>query len=132
MLEAGEVIECKKGKVLCRDGDKSTALYILLVGRLLVRTGEVNLSSVDPVDIVGEMGVITGMPRSATVEAEDNVRLLVISKVDFDALLSTNEGLAVVIYKSTIASLCQKLRDNNANLVRAQLQASYEIAASSI
>jgi CRP-like cAMP-binding protein len=28
-------------------------------------------------EIIGEMGVITGMPRSATVEAEDNVRLFV-------------------------------------------------------
>lgn len=50
VLEAGEVLECKKGKVLCRDGDKSTALYILLVGRLVVRTGEVDLSHVDPRD----------------------------------------------------------------------------------
>jgi hypothetical protein len=52
--------------------------------------------------------------------------------VDFDALLDANEGLAVKIYKNTINSLCQKLRHNNANLVRAQLQASYEIAASSL
>ena len=117
---------------MCRDGDKSTALNILLVGRLVVRTGEVDLSHVDPVEIIGEMGVITGMPRSATVEAEINVRLFVISKVDFNALLDANEGLAVKIYKITINSLCHKLRHNNANLVRAQLQASYEIAASSL
>ena len=35
------------------------------------------------VDVVGEMGVITGMLRSATLEVESFARLIVIAKTEF-------------------------------------------------
>ena len=43
-------------------------------------------------DVVGEMGFITGMPQSATLEVEASARLIVIAKAEFDTLLASDEG----------------------------------------
>ena len=48
--------------MLCHEGDESTAFFILISGTLKVRAGEISLGKVQAVDVVGEMGFITGMP----------------------------------------------------------------------
>ena len=53
---------------LCRNNTPSDEMYILLSGELAVVTGEgIRVATILPVTTVGEMGVITGEPRSATV-----------------------------------------------------------------
>ena len=41
-------------------------------------------------DIVGEMGLLSDEPRSATATASTDLVLLQLRKMDFDALLATN------------------------------------------
>ncbi len=48
------------------------------------------LASIDPVAPLGEMGLITGEPRSATVNALLDSTLLVLSKVAFPRLMRTD------------------------------------------
>ena len=47
------------------------------------------------VDVVGEMGVITGMLRSATLEVESFARLIVIAKTEFEVLLEADDHMAL-------------------------------------
>ncbi len=86
-------------------------------------TGEVPLGKVQAVDVVGEMGVITGMPRSATLEIESFARLIVIAKTEFEVLLEADDHMAAKIYRRLVDVLCRRLRESNVQLVRTQIKA---------
>ena len=65
------------------------------------------------VDVVGEMGVITGMLRSATLEVESFARLIVIAKTEFEVLVEANDHMAAKIYRRLVDVLCRRLRESN-------------------
>lgn len=71
----------KKGTVVFREGDKGDYLFVVKSGSFHVYKGKDPQRSVAKLKeghIVGEMAVITGKPRSATVEAiEDSVVYLI-------------------------------------------------------
>ncbi|OGG54602.1 MAG: hypothetical protein A3F84_17680 [Candidatus Handelsmanbacteria bacterium RIFCSPLOWO2_12_FULL_64_10] len=118
LLQAGQVTRFRKGQLLCRAGDKSTAMFILVSGELAVKNGDVELSRIRPVDVVGEMGVITGMPRSATIEVAEDATLIAIRKMVFDLLIKKDIDLAGKVYKNVFESLCRKLEENKDQLVK--------------
>ena len=113
VLQAGRLEMFSDGHVLCRDGENSTAMFILLSGTLIVRNGDTELAEVHPVDIVGEMGVVTNQPRCATIEVNKAATLIVVPKMQFDVLLKNDIEMASHIYKNLLDSLSQKLRANN-------------------
>jgi len=54
------------GSQVCRSNTPSHEMYILLSGDLaVVAGGGIRMATILPVTTVGEMGVITGQPRSA-------------------------------------------------------------------
>tara|TARA_B100001105_G_C21961322_1_gene260845 strand:+ start:43 stop:276 length:234 start_codon:yes stop_codon:yes gene_type:complete len=65
------------------------------------------------VDVVGEMGVITGMLRSATLEVESFARLIVIAKTEFEVLLKADDHMAAKRYRRLVDVLCRRLRESN-------------------
>ena len=95
----------------------------MISGTLKVRAGEISLGKVQAVDVVGEMGFITGMPRSATLEVEASARLIVIAKAEFDTLLASDDHMAARIYRRLVDVLCRRLRASNVRLVRSQIKA---------
>lgn len=59
------------GELVCRSNIPSDEMSILIAGELAVVTVEgLRVVTISPVTTVGEMGVFTGQPRSATVEAQ--------------------------------------------------------------
>ena len=74
------------------------------------------------VDVVGEMGVITGMLRSATLEVESFARLIVIAKTEFEVLLKADDHMAAKRYRRLVDVLCRRLRESNVQLVRTQIK----------
>src|SRR5689334_17333675 len=76
------------GHVVCRQGDEGDRLYLVASGRLAIirelPTGEdVLLSHAGRFESVGEVAVLTGNPRSATVRA---LRDSVIARLDREGL----------------------------------------------
>ncbi len=73
----------RKGETLFRQGDKAMALYILFEGSLAVVENEVQLATVsEPQSVVGELSHLLGTPRLATVRAETDCRMRVVTDVD--------------------------------------------------
>ena len=72
----------------------------------LFRDGKV-LAHLKAGDFCGEMSLIDGKPRSATVVAESPCVVLVIDNRSFRALLDTTPGLQ----RKILVTLCQRLRD---------------------
>lgn len=109
-------------QLICRSGAPSDELYILLSGELAVVTPEaVKLASIKPVTTVGEMGVITAQPRSATVQAIQPSNIFAISKQQLDAALRDDQAMQAQIYLNIIRILSDKLDGDNAQLRNYQL-----------
>ena len=99
---------------LCVRGLPSDEMYILISGQLGILTeGNIQVAVIAPVTTVGEMGVITGQPRSATVRVIRESHILVFHKKRFGLLLHDNQDLQVRIYRNIIEILSQKLMTDN-------------------
>lgn len=86
---------------LCRVREQSNDLAILLSGQL----GEFNaenrqVATIQPVAMVGEVGLITGQPRTATVRAIQQSKMLVLGKTAFDRLMRANAAICLCIYRN--------------------------------
>ena len=130
VLHIGRLETYSGGHVLCKEGEKSNAMFILLAGELAVKDGHTHLARIKPVDIVGEMGVITNQPRCATIEVITDATLITVGKMQFDALLKQDVDMAARIYKNMLDSLSQKLRSNNERLSESEDRGSQLLAAS--
>jgi CRP/FNR family cyclic AMP-dependent transcriptional regulator len=103
--EADEVKQ-KEGAVLTRQGGLGREFLLILEGGARVeRDGTVN-AHLSPGDFFGEMSLIDGMPRSASVIAESPSVLLVIEARSFQKLLDTVPGLQ----RKLLAILSARLR----------------------
>jgi CRP-like cAMP-binding protein len=86
-----------RGAVIVRQGDLGASMFVLVEGKATVslhmRSGEERIATLGPGDIVGEMSLLTGARRSATVTAANAVRALEIAKPSLEALLVASPGL---------------------------------------
>lgn len=102
--EVGEEITLPAGTLVTRQGDAPDYFYVILSGHLQVfrETDDgirTHLTDLKEGDYFGEVALVTGQPRSASVEALTEVRLLRISQEEFDKVLDNNPRLARHIIK---------------------------------
>src|SRR6476620_7337713 len=55
------------GETLMREGDAGDAMFVVVSGRLSVVVDENSIAEIGRGETVGEMALLTGAPRSATV-----------------------------------------------------------------
>ena len=72
-------VEVEAGRKLVRAGDTGRELFIIVDGEAVVRPPRGRVIKLGRGDFFGEMSLIDGAPRSATVEAATETRLLVVS-----------------------------------------------------
>jgi len=100
----------KNGIVFLED-EEGAALFIIISGKVkIVRTddegGEVILSILGEGDFFGEMAILDGLPRSATVVSIDNSELFMIHRRDFLQVIEKSPQVAV----SLLRELTRRLR----------------------
>lgn len=117
LLSEGEIQSFDADDVLCREGDESRFLFILLRGKIAVVKDEATIAHIEGVEIVGEMGVITDSPRCATLVAEEAVTVMTISKRRFNYAIGMDAELAATIYKNVLNSSFAKLLAMNDHFV---------------
>lgn len=84
-----DVVEVPAGKTLARDAEVGNEFYLILQGTARVEVaGGRRVRRLGPGDFFGEMSLIDGKPRSATVVAETPMQLLVIHRRAFWRLLT--------------------------------------------
>jgi CRP-like cAMP-binding protein len=81
------------GSILMAEGDFATSMFAIVEGSVSVTIadrdgGEIRVANLHPGDIVGEMSLMTGARRSATVAATTDVTALEISKFSLEVILS--------------------------------------------
>ena len=90
----------KKRAYLFRKGDPGNALFAVLEGRLKAtgegRDGkEMVFSVMDPGEVIGEIALLDQQPRSATVQAVEDVTLLTLHRRDLLPFLERNPKAAI-------------------------------------
>ena len=73
------------------------------------------IAELGPGRSVGEMSLIDGAPRSATVRAKENLALIVLKKEDFQKMLAEEPAIANKVLMGIATLLSQNLRDTNKN-----------------
>jgi len=106
-----------RGDQVVRAGESADALLILLTGRAKVTNfdeegREIILAWLGPGEFFGEMGLIDGSPRSASVVAVENCELLSIGKNEFQRCMQDN--FQVVLKLMQI--LVRRLREADRNI----------------
>ncbi len=81
LISSGRVVEAQAGTAITRAGDAGDNAYFVLSGRVVAGTttgaGEYRaLSAMAPGEVFGEIGALTGSPRTADVVAEADTTLL--------------------------------------------------------
>jgi NTE family protein/lysophospholipid hydrolase len=114
--EKKEWIHLKRGEVLYRQGEDSDSFFVIISGRLQTRIGnkpsrQKIVGVMSQGECVGEMGVFTGEPRSATVVASRDCELLKFSKNEFDELTEKYPALMRHMTKLLITRLQQAYRE---------------------
>ena len=112
------------------EGNRADAFFIVLSGSLKVfqaaRDGRVKvLNTMGPGETFGELAMLDGHPRSASVETMAASELLVISRKDFHELATATPG----ILWGVLESMCARLRAQNDSELEAAFQGTqYRIA----
>jgi CRP/FNR family transcriptional regulator, cyclic AMP receptor protein len=96
-----------EGFVLTRQGGAGTECFIIAEGTALVTVDDHIIGAVGPGDCVGEMSLLDGAPRSATVIAQTAMTVYVLTPSEFSVLLHGNPAIT----RKIAASLARRLRE---------------------
>lgn len=86
-------LDLPAGKEMAIEGDRGREFFVLLDGDADVRKGDRSINTMRKGDFFGEIALVTKMPRTATVTATSDVRVLVITERDFAALLKRSPDI---------------------------------------
>ena len=76
LAEAMTEFEFATGAPIVQQGQVGNGLYIVVSGGVSIVAGSEELARLGPGDFFGELAVVTGQPRSATVEVVEDAELL--------------------------------------------------------
>jgi CRP-like cAMP-binding protein len=105
---AGIVDELQRegGEVLTREGEKGDEFFIVVDGSVRIDQRWRKVGTLGGGDCFGEMSLLDGEPRSATVTTTAPTTLLVIHRDDFERMLHTNPP----IMRAMLTTLSRRLR----------------------
>ena len=111
------------GEVVVRQGETGDCMYVVQDGNVDVvmdRDGhEVFLRTMGKGEFIGEMGIFERVPRSATVRAKGEARLLSVDRKTFLRRIHEDPSLAFRV----VESMSQRIRDLSDEVARLQLAA---------
>ena len=93
-------LQLATGRELTREGDRGREFFVVIDGELEVRRKSRKIATLGGGDFVGEMALVTGRPRNATVTTKGTVRALVITDRAFARLLETSPPIQLKIMRA--------------------------------
>ncbi len=98
LAESASAEEYAAGESLVRQGDPGDSLYVMVSGKVEVtvedaKLGKIHVAFLKEGDYFGEMSLLTGEPRSATVTAVCETRVIKVPKEGISGLLEEEESI---------------------------------------
>jgi signal transduction histidine kinase len=92
--------QCIPGEVVCMEGEEGDTMYIIRSGRVAIVKGDLDSPTILDYQgaghIIGEMAILENQPRSATVVALDDLRLLGLNRQKFEELVQETPSVSLV------------------------------------
>ena len=89
-----------RGEVICREGEEGQEMFYILWGSVDIRRADKTLRVMREGEYFGEMAMLLGSPRVATVvAAEDDTRVVRISRDNLEVILRENPKIVMSILR---------------------------------
>lgn len=107
LAAAAKVVAFEPGAVVIRERDSGDSMFVVVSGKLSVaidhQGSDKEVATLEPGQVFGEMSLLTGVPRLATVTAVEPVEAIEVTKAAMKPVLTASpelyDRLAEVLYK---------------------------------
>ncbi|MBT5876905.1 MAG: SpoIIE family protein phosphatase [Candidatus Latescibacteria bacterium] len=93
IAEALENVSYERDDVIMREGEPGDALYAVVEGEVILLKEEIHVLTLGKGAVVGEMALLDGKPRSATIVAGTDVVTLRLTRSDFERLVFKSRAM---------------------------------------
>jgi len=90
-------VDVGAGKVLCREGESGSEFFIVIDGEASVDIAGTEVATVREGGFFGELALLGGGPRTATVTTKTPMSVFVLSGAEFSSLLREEPQVAVKV-----------------------------------
>ncbi len=98
-------VDFADGRPIVRQGEVGTGFFLVTAGSARVVRDGTTIAEYGPGDFFGELSLLDGRPRIASVVATAPTTCLAIASWDFEALLESQPRLAIAILKGVAGRL---------------------------
>jgi CRP-like cAMP-binding protein len=102
----GEEIRYSANRTIVSRGARGDSFFVIAEGTATVRRGTRKIGELGPGDFFGEMALLDGRPRSASVVADTPMRTIRITRTGFNKALDANPSMA----RGILAELAGRIR----------------------
>jgi CRP-like cAMP-binding protein len=102
-------VDLPKGRTLTSEGERGREFFVLIEGEAEVRKGGRRVNTLGPGDFLGEIALITKVPRTATVTTSGPTRVLVITDRAFAQLLRQSPEISQGVLEAVGERLASEL-----------------------
>lgn len=106
LQEASRLVVVPAGTWLIQAGDPPGSAYVVRQGRLVIEIGGRVIRELGPGEVIGELALLTGEPRSASVRARRDSTVLEIPRPAFEDVLASDTAASRVI----LTQIAERLR----------------------
>ena len=106
-----EVVRFDAGALVVEQGARDRDLYVVVEGAAQLSRDGMDLGALEAGHHFGELGLIAGRPRAASVRAREPLVLAKLSRAAFEELSSTQPATALRLVESLLASLGVRLTE---------------------
>ena len=99
-------VSAEDGRVMCAEGEAGSEFFVIVDGTVEVTIGGRPIVALGPGRFFGEMALLDGGPRIATVKATSPMSLLVLNRSEFESLVVTSPSVT----RRMLAALGTRLR----------------------
>ena len=103
--QLADEIEVGLDRILAEQGEIGHEFFFVLDGRLSVLDGNRPIAELGPGDFFGEIALLDGRPRTATVRADGIARLLVVGHREFHALMDDFPAVRTAVLEAVAERL---------------------------
>lgn len=117
LVSIARPIDVGEDTLLFDEGEAASEMLVIESGQVAIRrwVGGVHrqMTTCGEGDVVGEMGLIDGSPRSAQAVATTRVVGRVVTRDDLDALMTREPQVAAEVWSALARTLAERLRESN-------------------
>ena len=124
IVKISKLVKVKKGTTIIKEGAPGTAMYMLVQGKARVLKDipdseeKTLMADIEAPSVVGEMALIDGSPRSASVATLTDCVLMCVEQGNFNRLRRAYDPAAFKVIRELAFTLCERLEQKTALVVQ--------------